>query len=1121
MLTELPQIDPINPNLLAAIRKRQVRKSKAATPVQANTRTRRNINQYESPSNRVKRLKKPSSTRSLPSVERVSNNADSDDINDKLSGQKVELPSLVSQSFKSRHELRKNRRKRKAREARLKKIERYRKLLNDSPETRLVLGSQHQSEVRLMLRLFFCQAGCMSTWTRLRSYQAEIEAAYTQSSASHAGTLWSLAWLGDMDGLERMAKDKPNDVVAVINAYKLGCAPLHAAIQRNHHEVVKFLLSKGADPDLMTERGLCPLDMAIFAGDLPLVIILLSHHASVNRSDKNGNTLVMLAAFNGDFDMLCILVDNGASTSRRNNEGHDTEDVLQIVHGKTLVQALSEGATMRAQKTIDKRALRRIEAGWGSIGDGFETMIPVADAEALVHESGIRGHNAGLWQQVLAEASHVMREKKSDAASTTSAQDSESTISFEQFLNSYHRFLRSKLNFTPPSAEGIVDDDDQAEDSLDFTSVIRTFEKGDDNTLPFSQQLMDYTNTKIEAVYANKSSDALRVLWGTPQRLKQQCSVVRFENDHSKLQQLQMECKESCADADRHFENVRIRLDTVQRVTQISVLPLELEHHIDLSEIGLMVAVHLRNEVRKSKQRWRKQATELFERIDKALAEKTAKSTLKLVSEELSPSNKTSDGVKKKVERLMLLPTSYELMTACKSNDWRQIRQILARVRIANNQHIAPQANVNEMARDGYSALMVAVCYGNLRAIRELILAGANVDQLAPDGSTSLQIAADEGNYKVVQALLNGGADCNLSLSNGATALHLAVLCGNHRVVKVMLAAAPPTCCKCNVNKTAAGGLSALHLAAHEGHSECIRLLAKAPNIDLNRLSDAGATPLMIAVKMGKYDAAKALLEAGVVLNVGANAPGTALPYLAVAVAQGDYWLTHLLLEYGAKLDFVRGRNGNSEAMVAAISGDFDILYLLVTEHGASTTAQNDEGQNVAAILDKLYHISLDTALDFGERMDKPPRGKMVTYVDLEISRQVFENAIGVTNSKTNTTKKQTKQSFYFTKSSFRQMLLEMGMLSRLEHLGRVDAVLDLIADSPAEEARSRFRMGFRKFQLLFRQLRRLLLFEDNVHESVASAEKRKMYTETLSADGHIQAVVGSFLETDDKLWRL
>lgn len=137
-------------------------------------------------SNRVKRSKKPSSTRSLPSstrslprVDRASNK-DSDYISDKLSGPKVELPSLVSPSFKSRHELKKIRRKRKARQARLKKIERYRKLLNDSPE--LVLGSQHQSQVRLMLRLFFCQPGCISTWTWLRSCQEEVCRWFRQDS---------------------------------------------------------------------------------------------------------------------------------------------------------------------------------------------------------------------------------------------------------------------------------------------------------------------------------------------------------------------------------------------------------------------------------------------------------------------------------------------------------------------------------------------------------------------------------------------------------------------------------------------------------------------------------------------------------------------------------------------------------------------------------------------------------------------------------------------------------------------------------------------------------------------------------------------------------------------------
>ena len=471
-------------------------------------------------------------------------------------------------------------------------------------------------------------------------------------------------------------------------------------------------------------------------------------------------------------------------------------------------------------------------------------------------------------------------------------------------------------------------------------------------------------------------------------------------------------------------------------------------------EIGLMIAKHLRNQVRKSKLHWRGQAAELFAQIDKAQSEKAALSALHMVSDDLNPEEKEEKTGKEKKKHFEL-PTSFELMVACKSNNWRRIRDILKRVHIAEQQHLASRANVNEMARDGYSALMVAVCYGNLRAIRELITAGANVDQRAPDFSTSLLIAADEGNAKVVQALLNGGANCNTSLRNGVIALHLAVLCGSHKVVKLLLAAAPPACCKCNVNKPAAGGLSALHLAAHEGHSECIRLLVKARGIDLNPLSEAGATPLMVAIRMGKYDAAKVLLEAGVEPNISAHAPMQ--PYLPVAVAQGDYWLTRLLLQHGAKPDLVRGRHGNSEAMVAAISGDFDIMHMLIAEYNASTTAKNDAGEDVATILEKLYHITLEKALGFGDKMEKPRMGKMMTYVDLEISRQVFANAIGVA---------ETKQSFCFTRASFRMMLKEMGMLARLEHLGKVDAILDLIADKPAEESREKFRIGFQKFQV-------------------------------------------------------
>ena len=346
---------------------------------------------------------------------------------------------------------------------------------------------------------------------------------------------------GDIDALQKLANDNPEGVATAINTCTLGVTPLHAAIQRNHLDVVNFLLNNGADPDLMTEHGVCPLDIAVFTGNIELVIALLSHQASSNRSDKEGNSPVMLAAYNGDFDILCVLVDNGASTIRCNNQGMDTEDVLYNVHGKTLVQAVSEGATMRAQQSALQRVVRYIEMGWGVSSDGREQLLPLADAEELVRESGIldRVDTAGLWMQVIAEVSHVTR-KDSDTASPTTTpkasttttttgfdeadgpeedvpeQGPETMIGFEQFMSTFRRFIRCKTNRPDTEDRGLA-------------GLVKN-EKEDATTLPFSQQLIDYTKHKIKAVYASDSSHALRLLWGDPQsnRTNTETYIVRL-----------------------------------------------------------------------------------------------------------------------------------------------------------------------------------------------------------------------------------------------------------------------------------------------------------------------------------------------------------------------------------------------------------------------------------------------------------------------------------------------------------------------------------------------------------------------------------------------------------------
>ena len=156
---------------------------------------------------------------------------------------------------------------------------------------------------------------------------------------------------------------------------------------------------------------------------------------------------------------------------------------------------------MRARRSIDRRALSYIELGWGVSGDTgpCETLLPIDDAEALVRESGILKTATGLWLQVVAEASHVVRKKPETAPSQPdaatgaqqTAEEPQTVLSFAQFMSSYQRYIRFKTNFSTPTASA-----HPADEPSDFTSLVH-FEKGDGSTVHFSQRLVEYTKKKI------------------------------------------------------------------------------------------------------------------------------------------------------------------------------------------------------------------------------------------------------------------------------------------------------------------------------------------------------------------------------------------------------------------------------------------------------------------------------------------------------------------------------------------------------------------------------------------------------------------------------------------------
>jgi hypothetical protein len=158
-------------------------------------------------------------------------------------------------------------------------------------------------------------------------------------------------------------------------------------------------------------------------------------------------------------------------------------------------------------------------------------------------------------------------------------------------------------------------------------------------------------------------------------------------------------------------------------------------------------------------------------------------------------------------------------------------------------------------------------------------------------GNSDLHVASESGQAAMVEELLKRGGDLTKLQLHGMNALMLAAAHKHPAVVKTILRFNPP------INAPMAdGGMTALHLAAHHGRDDIVRmLLAEGAKTDLN--DQQGLTPFLIAIASGKFDVARTLLEAGSTPDRRDIVGASALDYALATQAPADF--LHILGERG------------------------------------------------------------------------------------------------------------------------------------------------------------------------------------------------------------------------------